>query len=254
MKITKFRKISNGKYKVFLEDGSSLSLYEDVIINNNLLITKNIDDDILPVLLNQNNEFHIHYLAIKYISVRMRSIKEMRSYLERKNIDNILIDQVINTLIKEGYLNDFNFAKAYCNDQIIISTKGPDKIRKELVEFGISNDIINDVIDEIDDDIIKEKLSNLIKKQIKIRKGSAKALKIKLVNYFKNLGYSSELILKELSNYKLKSDINKLEKDYNRLYSKYKDKYNDSELKYVLAQKLYAKGYTSEDVSKIDIN
>ena len=254
MKITKFRKITNGKYKVFLENGEAISLYEDVIINNKLLLTKSIDDELLETLVNQNNEFYVRSIALKYISIRMRSVKEMKSYLSRKGINEDLSCQVIDNLIKDGYLNDYNFAKAYCNDQVIMSTKGPNRIRKELCEYGIDNEIIDEVIDEIDNDIIKEKLSNLIKKQIKIRKGSAKSLKIKLVNYFINLGYSNEMIISELSSYKLKSDVNKLEKDYSRLYSKYKDKYDENELKYVLAQKLYAKGYTSEDVSKLEIN
>ena len=44
MKILKFKKISNEKYKVYLDNGDVLPLFEDVIINNKLLITKEIRD------------------------------------------------------------------------------------------------------------------------------------------------------------------------------------------------------------------
>lgn len=252
MKIIKFKKISKGKYKVYLDDGSIISLYEDVIVNNNLLFTKEISDELINDLNKQNQDIHVYTIALRFISIRMRSIKEVRIYLEKKQVDHDLINKTIEKLIKEGYLNDFNFAKAYTNDQLIISNKGPLKIKNELLNYGIENDIINEVIDEIDACIIKEKLSNLMEKQIKLKKGSVNSLKIKLINYFNNLGYDKGMILEELSKHKLKSDPNKLLKDYNKLYNKYKSKYNENELKYVIVQKLYSKGYTTDDISKLE--
>ena len=37
MKILKFKKQSKDKYKLYLDDNSDITLYEDVIIKNNLL-------------------------------------------------------------------------------------------------------------------------------------------------------------------------------------------------------------------------
>ena len=42
MKILKYKKMSNGRYKVSLEN-MDLLLYEEVILKYNLLITKEID-------------------------------------------------------------------------------------------------------------------------------------------------------------------------------------------------------------------
>ena len=42
MKILKFKKVSKNKYKIFLDNDSNITLYEDVIINNNLLIKKEV--------------------------------------------------------------------------------------------------------------------------------------------------------------------------------------------------------------------
>lgn len=251
MKIISFKKTSKNKYKLLLNNNESITLYEDVIINNNLLITKEIDNNLLDDLMKQNTDVHAYNIAINYIAIRMRSIKELREYLIKKNISNTLIENVIKKLIKEGYLNDFKFAKAFVNDRLIISNSGPFKIKRELLNYGVDDKIVNEVIGAIDDSIIREKLSNLVEKQIKLKKGSVNSIKIKLVNYFSNLGYDKSMILKELSNYNLKSDSDKLKKDYNKLYNKYKNRYEESKLAYFIAQKLYTKGYTSSDITSV---
>ena len=77
MKIIKFKKTAKDKYKLYLDNGESLSLFEDVIVNNNLLLTKQIDNELLDKLNYQNNEQHAYVLAIKYLSIKMRSKKKL---------------------------------------------------------------------------------------------------------------------------------------------------------------------------------
>ena len=243
MKILKFRKTSKGTYKVFLDNNQTISLYEDVIINNKLLLTKEIEDDKLDELLKQNNDMHVYSIAINYISIRMRSIKEVREYLKRKQVSENVIEETVDKLVKSGYLNDYNFAKAYVNDGLLITNKGPLKIKQELVKYGIDSDIINEVIEDIDKELIKEKLSNLMEKQIKLRKGSTNAVKVKLLNYFYNLGYSKEDVLNELSNHHFKLDIDHLTKEYNKLKIKLQRKYEGEQLEFEIKKRLKAKGF-----------
>ncbi|MEG2620893.1 MAG: RecX family transcriptional regulator [Bacilli bacterium] len=252
MKILKFKKVSKAKYKVYLDNGDVISLYEDVIVNNNLLLTKEITEELLESLPNQNLSVYVYNIALNYISIRIRSTKEVKEYLKRKKIDESLIDETIDKLIKNGYINDFNFTKAFVNDCMVLTSYGPYKIKNLLLKSGILIEVVDEVIGEIDELIIREKLYNLIDKQIKIRKNSSgKMLKVKLINYFVGLGFDREMILEELSKFKLKSDIIYLQKEYNKLYNKYKNKYDIEKLQYFIIQKLYSKGYTAEEISKI---
>ena len=50
MKITKFKKMSGNRYKVFLDNNDIIILNENVILDYNLLITKEINDNILLLL------------------------------------------------------------------------------------------------------------------------------------------------------------------------------------------------------------
>ena len=251
MKILKYKKIGKDKYKITLDDNKEIELYEDVIVKNNLLLNKETEDDKLDALLKQNEEEKNYFLALKYISIKMRSIKEIKNYLSKKNVSNNVIQNIVKRLIKEGYLNDALFVKAFINDQINLTLNGPIKIKNELLKHDINKDVIDEEISKIDNNLIKEKLNKLLKKQLKIKKGSYNSVKNKLINHFINLGYYKEDILNEISLLDIKTDDTKLKKDYERLYSKYKSKYNGDRLNYFIMQKLYLKGYTKEDISKV---
>ncbi len=44
MKIDRFKKMANNKYRIYLEDGNFIDTYDEVIISNNLLYKKELDD------------------------------------------------------------------------------------------------------------------------------------------------------------------------------------------------------------------
>ena len=251
MKITKFKKTSKGKYKVYLSDNSSIYLYEDVILNNNLLFNKEVSEDKLNLIEKQNNQFDIYNTSLKYISIRLRSKKEVEDYLIKKGYIKKDIEKVIEKLIKEDYINDFRFSKAYVNDKLALTNSGPLKIKNNLVKLGIDNEIIDEVIEEIDEEVVKEKLYNLIEKKIKYQNTSSKMVKIKFLNHFYNEGYDKYMILSTLNKFDIKTDTNNLQKEYNKLYNKYKNKYDNEKLKLFINSKLYSKGYTKDDIDKI---
>lgn len=251
MKIVKFQKIGKSKYKLYLENNDILILYEEVIVNNNLILKKEINDSKINYLVEENNKYYAYELALKYISVRLRSEKEVDIYLSKKGILKDDINFALERLEKEGYLNDYKFAKSYFNDNISLTTKGPNKIKNELIKNGISNDIINEVFEDIDYYFIENKLYNLIDKKIRIKKGSTYEVKVKLLNYFLNLGYDKDMILKVINLFDIKTDFGYLKKEYDKLYNKYKNKYDEDKLDKYIESKLYSKGYKLSDILNV---
>lgn len=254
MNITKFRKINKGKYKVYLDNGQSISLYEDVIIKNNLLIHKKVNEELLDKIKKENKEMSIYNIAINYISTKYRSEKEVTYYLNTKKASSFVISKTISRLKKEGYIDDLKFAKAYVNDQMKLSTSGPYKIKTMLLKYGICEDIVTDIMEEIDEESIRKKLSNLMEKQIKLKKGSLNMIKFKLLNYFINLGYDRDMILKTLDSCTIETDFNYLKKEYDKLYNKYSRKYEGESLKRCVVSKLYSKGYSLSEINTISVD
>ena len=95
MKIEKIIKLKSGKYKIFLDNNEQITTFDDVILNNNLLFHKEIDNDIYVKIKEENNYYELLNSSIKYISKRLRSEKEIKIYLEKKTTDIYLIDSII---------------------------------------------------------------------------------------------------------------------------------------------------------------
>ena len=64
MKITKFKKMSGNKYKVFLDNSDIIILNENVILDYNLLITKEINND-YEEIIKANNKYFIYDMVLK---------------------------------------------------------------------------------------------------------------------------------------------------------------------------------------------
>lgn len=200
MKIEKYESINNGQYKIYLSDGTILKINSDVIINNNLLYKKEIDNTLLNKILKENDNANIYNKCVKYISVRLRSKKEIIDYLKKSNIDNTA--DIIDKLTKNNLINDEVFTKAFIKDKINFTSYGPYRIRQELNKYNIDNEIIDKYINDIDEEILVDKVDKQINKMIKSnRKYSGNILKSKIYNNLYNNGFDKDMIINVLNNY-----------------------------------------------------
>lgn len=231
--------MSNSKYKIFLDNNESIILNEDIILDNNLLYKKEILD--LDSLLEKNYKNDIYNKVINYISIRIRSKKEVLNYLKKYDLFDLDIDYIINKLIKNNLINDELFAKCFINDKINLSYDGPYKIMRELNKHDIND--INNYLNNIDFNIWVDKINTIISKQLKInKKYNGYKLRNKIYLYLINLGYDSSMINEILN----KFDFNILDnKDiiYKKLYNKYSKKYDSDKLEKIIRKKMYDMGY-----------
>lgn len=137
MKILKYKKKRNGQYELQLESQKSLDLYEEVILQFELLLKKDISDYELEKILLSNQEYDVYYVALKSLKSRFKSVKDLRLSLLQKEYPQEYVDKAIQKLLDQGYLNDRSFAKAYINTQMITTSKGPKKLERELLDKGV---------------------------------------------------------------------------------------------------------------------
>lgn len=250
MKINKFKKIGSNKYKIYF-DNESLIVYEDVILKYNLLYKKDIDNDLLIEINKENYKSSIYDVSIKYISVRMRSKKELEEYLKKKKYDQKDIEETIKRLQSQDLLNDEKFAKSYINDKLYLTNYGLTKIKNDLLKLGVEEYIIDAIVNNIDLQVINDKLSKIIDKELKTNsKLPTNKLNNKIINRCINLGYNYEDILNILNDKNIEGNSN-IEYDYKKIYEKYKNKYDEYKLNAVIKSKLYQKGYTIDEINNI---
>lgn len=202
MEIVKYELMKKNIYNVYLSNGEVLELDESVITNNELLLKKRIDNDLYDKLKKDNKICILINASIKYINVRLRSIKEIKDYLLKKEDDTDLIDEVISRLIKMGYLDDRRFTEAYIKDKLNFTSWGDYKIINELNKLGIPSLDIEDNIDLLNDDILNERMRKIIDKDIRTnKKYSGLKLKNKIYNHLLTSGYSKEKVISLINSY-----------------------------------------------------
>lgn len=248
MKVIKYRKLANSRYKVYLEDNHELLLYEDVILKYNLLIRKDIDEKLIIEMDKYNQEIDVYYVALNSIKNRFRSVYELRSILLKKEYPSNLVDLAIDKLVKQGYLNDRSYAKSFINNQMITTNNGPYKIIRELNEKKVKEEVINEEILVFTDEEQLLRIRKLIDKGIRSNHNrGGVVLKQKVYNDLKNLGYDISIINSVIGEYDFGNDLDIARKEYNKLYKKYSRKYSGDELKYKIREKMYLKGLNYEE-------
>lgn len=244
MKILKYEKKKNGMYQVFFDNGNNIDISEEIILKYNLLLKKDIDNALIDKMLDENKTYIAYNLAIKYISTKMRSKKEVREYLSKKEIDSDSINNVISLLSKEKYLDDDSYAKAFVNDKVLLTNDGPNKIKSKLIELGVNSDSIDNALESFDIDTQSNKVSKIVKRLVETnRNKSATFLKNKIITYLVNLGYDRSVINSILSTVVIKNNKDIEKKEYEKIYNKLSRKYSGSDLEFRVRQKMYALGF-----------
>ena len=117
MKIEKILKKNKDKFRILLDNGEVLDIYEDVIINNKLFEGSIIDINVYDKLIIENSLQEKYNECVKYINIRLRSEKEIRDYLVKKDTEEKDIDLIIDKLKNNTLINDELFCKSFINDK-----------------------------------------------------------------------------------------------------------------------------------------
>jgi regulatory protein len=86
---------------------------------------------------------HALELAYGYLNPRERTVAEVRVRLEQRGVETSAIDQVIETLLEQGYLDDARFARIFAQDKRELEYWGADRIRRTLRHRGIDRELID---------------------------------------------------------------------------------------------------------------
>ncbi|MBQ2947317.1 MAG: RecX family transcriptional regulator [Bacilli bacterium] len=250
MQINKIIKMKDNKYKIIIDDENIIT-YDNVILDNELLYKKSIDNNLYKKILLDTSYYDIYNKTVKYILKRRRSEKEIRNYLSKFDINNKNIESIISKLKDIRLINDREYCKAYINDKLYLSKEGINKIKEDLINENISIEEIEEELSNIDKFLFNQRLEKLIIKKINSnKKYSNSYLKQKIMSDMIGLGYDKDIILNILES-NLSSDNKILENELNKAYDKLKNKYNGYELENKLKQRLVQKGFSVGQINTL---
>lgn len=121
--------------------------------------------------------------------------QEMRDKMKRWEIDETVQNRIIARLVKERYIDDERYARAFVKDKIRYNKWGRRKVQQALWQKRIDDDIQHRVLDEIDEKEYLDVLRPLLKQKCKSTQADSDyELNQKLVRFALGRGFTFDII------------------------------------------------------------
>ncbi len=127
--------------------------------------------------------------ALKIISIKDRTEKELRDKLNEKGYQENDIDVVIEFLKEYKYIDDTSFAINYAKDCVCLKKWGKTRIKTELVRKGIDKELAQEAVENACEDSGSLVLSEM-KKRFKDADFSNPKERMRIFGYFARRGFS----------------------------------------------------------------
>ena len=128
-------------------DVGEFVLHSDAIVKFGIKIGE-IDSDAFDKALQESAEIIAMNVTMKYISSKVKTEKQIKDYLYKKEFERPIIDKVIDKLKEYKIIDDKMYAEMYIRSNVNFSKN---KIKQKLHSFGVKNDMVEDVTNNFDD-------------------------------------------------------------------------------------------------------
>ncbi len=140
------------------------------------------------------------YVACIYLARRMHTKSEMYKKLIKKEYATEICEKTIEALIELGYINDSDYAERYTKDAINLKKHGINRIKRDLKQKGIDDEIIDQTISELDIDN-SEILAKLVEQKAEKLDLNDIKQKNRLIGFLLRRGYKYDEIFSAIREY-----------------------------------------------------
>lgn len=191
MKITKIEPQKNqNRVNVYLDNKFAFGTFKEIVCKYNLEKGMDIDETFLEDILKTEEQQKANNYSLNLLKYRWRTEKEIRDKLTKKEYDEHIVEETIFYLKKYDFLNDKRFAETYAREKVENKKLGNYRIKHELYNKGVSQEIIDEVLENYSDNQYERALE-IGKKKIK----SYKMMINKLFTVNLEVIYREEVIL-----------------------------------------------------------
>jgi regulatory protein len=154
---------------VFIDGEFAFGLDEEVLYKSGLKKGESLTRQRIEEITEEERKKEAKDVALKFLSFRRRTEKQVREKLKKKEFDEKIIDATIDKLKEFDLINDLEFATSWVKDRLAFKPRGKKLLKQELWKKGIKKDIIEQVTDQLcqDEDKSAFQLVEKIKKRYK---------------------------------------------------------------------------------------
>jgi regulatory protein len=133
---------------VYVDDRRIMSVALDVAAAERLAVGQECPPERLERLHRAEELQQIYDSALRFLSFRPRSAREVEQRLRKKGHALEQIAAVMERLRQRKYVDDEEFARFWVRNRMSFSPRGPRLLRSELIQKGVPPEVIDAVLQE----------------------------------------------------------------------------------------------------------
>ena len=195
------------RVNIFLDEKFAFGVSLESKIINHLKVSEQLTPKRVDELIFQDQVERLYEKAIKFLSYRPRSEKEIKDNLlqklwktdkgeeEKKNFEDS-ISEVIKKLKKIGQIDDAEFARWWVEQRTRFKKTSPRILKAELLKKGIKKELIDQIFSEISINPLDLALETARKKLKNYQNTNPKTFREKMSRFLAAKGFDWEVIKK----------------------------------------------------------
>jgi regulatory protein len=184
---------------VFIDGRFAFGLDEEVLYKSGLKKGESLTQRRIEEITEEERKKEAKDVALRFLSFRRRTEKQVREKLKKKEFDEKIIDATIDKLKEFDLINDLEFAFSWVKDRLTFKPRGKRLLKQELWKKGIKKDIIDQVIEELCRDEEKSAFELVEKIKKRYKNLEPKVAKRRMYNLLLRRGFSYETTRNALS-------------------------------------------------------
>ena len=150
-RVTAISRRARGRVAVATSDGETLTLRAEAVERAGLRKGDALDGGIRAGLEREEQRWTAHDAALRLLSYRPRSERELGQRLRLRGIAGDVVDEEIERLRGAGLLDDEAFAQSWVEDRQANAPRGQRLLRYELLGRGVRAELAEAAVESVDD-------------------------------------------------------------------------------------------------------
>ena len=193
MEITKIQALTKQKYRIFLDGESAFAVYKGELSRYHLEEGAVLPPEVYEELVNRVLKKRATLRAMHILERTDKTEAQLRRKLEESEYPKEAVESAIAYVTSYGYLDDRRYAEHYIEWKK--QGKGKARLKMELVQKGISREIIEEVLEWTDFGETREMIRQIILKKRKTDIPMNEKEKQRIYGFLMRKGFSSSDIL-----------------------------------------------------------
>ncbi|QQG47818.1 MAG: RecX family transcriptional regulator [Candidatus Woesebacteria bacterium] len=131
---------------------------------------------------------------LKFVSIRPRSVYEVKSWCRRKKVDPKIQAIVLEKLKELEFLDDYKFSLWWIDQRLSFRPKSKRLLKLELLKKGVNREIIQKALESVEIDEAAVAKNLIYKKEKRWKRLDEIEKKKKIINFLKSRGFNWEII------------------------------------------------------------